>query len=144
LQKHEQAPRGSAPVSGYVTTVTPTPSDASRDAAALGSSSGGRAAGAPTSGAYRDGTYVGTSADANWGNVEVQAVIVNGRITDVQFVQYPDHRSRSRSINQRAMPILRQEAIQSQRAEVDVVTGATDTSDAFIQSLASALRQAAA
>ena len=47
------------------------------------------------------------------------------------------------AINQQAMPILTQEAIQAQRAEVDIVTGATDTSEAFIQSLGAALAQAA-
>ena len=96
-----------------------------------------------TSGAYADGSYTGDPADANWGTVQVQADIVNGQITQVQFLQHPDHRSRSQSINQRADPILIQEAIQSQRADVDIVTGATDTSDAFIQSLTSALAQAA-
>ena len=96
-----------------------------------------------TSGVYADGSYTGDPADANWGTVQVQADIVNGQITQVQFLQHPDHRSRSQSINQRADPILIQEAIQSQQADVDIVTGATDTSDAFIQSLASALAQAA-
>jgi uncharacterized protein with FMN-binding domain len=95
-----------------------------------------------SSGAFRDGTYSGDVADANWGNVEVQAVVTNGQLSDVQFQEFPNHRSRSRSINQRAMPILIQEAIQSQSAEVDVVSGATDTSEAFIESLGSALSQA--
>ncbi|HEY7032495.1 MAG TPA: FMN-binding protein [Thermomicrobiales bacterium] len=97
----------------------------------------------PANGEYADGTYTGSVADANWGDVEVQAVVTNGNLSDVQFLTYPDHRSRSRSINERAMPVLIQEAIQSQRADVDVVTGATDTSEAFIQSLAAALQQAA-
>jgi uncharacterized protein with FMN-binding domain len=95
-------------------------------------------------GEYADGTYTGNIADANWGEVEVQATISDGQLSDVQFLIFPDHRSRSRSINQRAMPILAREAIESQQAQVDVVTGATDTSFAFIQSLASALRQAKA
>jgi uncharacterized protein with FMN-binding domain len=95
-------------------------------------------------GQYADGTYTGSVADANWGNVEVQAVITNGQISDVQFLQYPNHRNRSREINDQAMPLLTQEAIQSQQADVDVITGATDTSYAFIQSLATALQQAKA
>lgn len=100
----------------------------------------------PTStpdGAYADGTYTGDSTDAHWGDVQVQVEIAGGQIADVQFLTYPDHRSRSRSINDRAMPTLIEEAIESQQADVDVVTGATDTSDAFIESLASALDQAA-
>ncbi len=98
---------------------------------------------ATASGAYRDGSYTGSQADANWGTVQVLAVITNGQISDVQFSQFPNHRSRSQEINSQAMPLLTQEAIQSQQAQVDVVSGATDTSDAFIQSLASALSQAA-
>ena len=47
-------------------------------------------------------------------------------------------------INQQAMPVLKQEAIQAQSAQVDGVSGATDTSDAFVQSLTSALTQAQA
>jgi uncharacterized protein with FMN-binding domain len=97
----------------------------------------------PARGAYRDGTYDGGPADANWGEVEVQAVIAGGQLRNVRFQQYPNHRGRSVAINQQAMPILIQEAIQAQKADVDVVTGATDTSQAFIQSLGSALRQAA-
>jgi uncharacterized protein with FMN-binding domain len=96
-----------------------------------------------SSGALLDGTYTGDSADARWGNVIVQAVITNGQLSDVQFEEFPNHRNRSKEINQRAMPILIQEAIQSQSAEVDLVSGATDTSEAFIESLDSALRQAA-
>jgi uncharacterized protein with FMN-binding domain len=98
---------------------------------------------ATTAGAFKDGTYDGGGADAHWGTVEVQAVITNGRISDVVFVQYPNHRNRSQEINSRAMPELTQEAIQAQDSNVDLVSGATDTSEAFIQSLANALSQAA-
>lgn len=95
-------------------------------------------------GAYRDGTYTGSIADANWGNVEVQAVISNGRIRTVTFLDYPNHRNRSQRINEEAMPELIQEAITAQGANVDIVTGATDTSEAFIESLTAALHQASA
>jgi uncharacterized protein with FMN-binding domain len=94
-------------------------------------------------GAYLDGSYTGDAADANWGNVQVEIDVSGGQISNVQFLEFPNHRNRSKEINQRANPILIQEAIQAQNAEVDVVSGATDTSDAFIQSLASALQQAA-
>lgn len=93
---------------------------------------------------YRDGTYTGDQADANWGFVQVQVTVSDGQISDVQFLEFPDHRSRSRSINQRAMPRLIREAVQAQQADVDIVTGATDTSEAFIRSLEVALGEAAA
>ena len=74
--------------------------------------------------------------------VQVKVVIQNGKITGVQFLQYPNERSRSVEINSYADPILVNEAIQAQSAKVDIVSGATDTSQAFIQSLSNALSQA--
>lgn len=130
-------------------TVVPT-SVAERNQNSAASTRPTRTAGqaAPTAtatpaGAYRDGNYTGMQADAQWGTVEVVAVITNGQLSDVQFATYPNHRNRSKEINAQAMPILAQEAIQSQQADVDIVSGATDTSEAFIQSLSSALSQAA-
>ncbi|HEU5228469.1 MAG TPA: FMN-binding protein [Ktedonobacteraceae bacterium] len=93
---------------------------------------------------YKDGSYTGSVADAQWGVVQVQAVIKNGKITDVQFLQYPNDRNRSVYINSYADPQLSSEAIQAQSANVDAVTGATDSSDAFVQSLTDALSQAQA
>lgn len=91
---------------------------------------------------YKDGSYTGSVADALYGNIQVRTIIQNGKITDVQFLQYPNDRQRSISINSQAMPYLKQEAIQAQNANVDIISGATDTSLAFIQSLTSALNQA--
>jgi uncharacterized protein with FMN-binding domain len=95
-----------------------------------------------TAGSYKDGEYTGSTADAFYGNIQVKAIIQNGQISDVQFLQYPNDRRNSIEINTQAMPILTQEAIQAQNANVDIVSGATDSSQAFIQSLASALTQA--
>ncbi len=93
---------------------------------------------------YTDGTYTGAVADAYYGNVQVEVTIQNGTITNVNFLQYPSDRSTSRYINGQATPILAQEAIKAQSASVDGVSGATDTSQAFKQSLQSALSQAKA
>lgn len=90
----------------------------------------------------KDGQYTGSAADALYGNIQVKAVIQGGNIVDVQFLQYPNDRSNSIRINQQAMPYLKQEAIAAQSSQVDIISGATDTSYAFIQSLASALTQA--
>ena len=133
-------------VSGFAraaSTMTPTASATSPTVTASRTPTPDSANTTTASGAYRDGSYTGIQADAHWGTVEVLAVISNGQIGDVQFTNYPNHRNRSLEINRRAMPILMREAIQSQQADVDIVSGATDTSEAFIQSLDSALRQAA-
>ncbi|HZC07246.1 MAG TPA: FMN-binding protein [Ktedonobacterales bacterium] len=95
-----------------------------------------------SSGTYKNGSYTGSVADAQWGYIQVKAVISGGKITDVQFLQYPNERSRSVEINSYADPQLTQEAIQAQSAQVDIVSGATDSSMAFMQSLGDALAQA--
>lgn len=97
---------------------------------------------ATTGSLYKDGSYTGSVADAQWGVVQVKATITNGKITNVQFLQYPNDRSRSVYINSIADPELSSEAIQAQSANVDIITGATDSSNAFIQSLTDALSQA--
>lgn len=91
---------------------------------------------------YRDGSYTGAVADAYYGNVQVKVVIQNGKIIDVQFLDHPQDRNRSIEINNYAMPLLTREVILAQSASVDVVSGATATSGAVVQSLTSALAQA--
>ncbi len=99
-------------------------------------------AAANTGAAFRDGTYTGVQANAYYGIVTVKAVIQGGKLTDVQFVDYPHDRRTSQWINSQAMPWLTQEAVQAQSAQVDIISGATLTSQAFIQSLQAALNNA--
>jgi len=91
---------------------------------------------------YRDGTYTGSVEDAFYGNVQVQATIHGGKIVQVAFLDHPQDNPTSRAINGQAMPYLQQEAISTQNAQVNIITGATDTSLAFIQSLTTALSHA--
>ncbi len=93
-------------------------------------------------GRYRDGSYVGSTVDAYYGYVQVEAVVQSGSITDVQFLKYPQDRRTSRFINSQAVPWLRSEALQMQSANVNIISGATLTSEGFIMSLRSALDQA--
>ena len=95
-------------------------------------------------GGYKNGSYTGSQADLVYGTVQVKAVIQGGRLTDVQFLSQPTGRRQSQYINSQATPILKQEAIQAQGAHVQAVSGATLTSEAFVQSLQSALSQAKA
>lgn len=95
-------------------------------------------------GQYVDGTYTGDSADAYYGLIQVQAVISGGTLVDVKFLSYPNDRRTSIEINGQALPYLRQEALSVQSANVDIVSGATDSSQAFQQSLGSALAKAKA
>lgn len=91
---------------------------------------------------YKNGAYTGKVVDVYYGNVEVKAVIQMGKLADVQFLQYPNDRKTSIDISNQAMPALTTEAIKAQSAAVDVVSGATQTSEGFIASLADALMQA--
>ena len=93
-------------------------------------------------GQFKDGQYTGNSVDAYYGFVQVRASISGGKLSGVTFLSYPSDRSTSREINGQAMPRLISEAIAGQTANVTIVSGATDTSQAFQQSLASALAQA--
>jgi uncharacterized protein with FMN-binding domain len=124
--------------------VTPDPSGNTPPAPTstnpVGDQSGGQIPVQPSG--PKDGTYTGPVMNAYYGSVQVQAVVQGGKLTDVKFLQYPNDRSTSKIINTQAMPQLVQEAIQAQSANVNIVSGATDTSQAFQQSLAAALAQA--
>ena len=93
---------------------------------------------------YKDGSYTGSAADAFYGYIQVKATVSGGKLTDVAFLQYPNDQRNSVEINSNAMPQLKQQAIQAQSSRVDGVSGATDTSQAFTQSLGDALNQARA
>jgi uncharacterized protein with FMN-binding domain len=92
--------------------------------------------------AFKNGTYNGPEVDAFYGLVQVQVVIQNGKISNVQFLDYPHDRRTSQRINDQVMPWLTQEAIQAQSANVDIISGATLTSEAFANSLQAALLSA--
>ena len=91
---------------------------------------------------YKNGTFTGPVSDAYYGNVQVQVVIQNGKITDEKFLDYPHYRRTSQEINAQAMPWLTQEAIQAQSANINIISGATLTSEAFANSLQAALTSA--
>jgi uncharacterized protein with FMN-binding domain len=91
---------------------------------------------------YSDGVYTGPAADAYYGIIQIQALIKGGRLTALKVLKYPSDRSTSVSINRQALPLLRDEAISAQSADVDIISGATLTSRAFIQSLGGALNKA--
>ena len=84
----------------------------------------------------------GAVAQTRWGPVQVSITVADGRVTAVDVPQYPDGNHRDEEINADALPTLKQETISAQSADIDMVSGATVTSDGYIQSLQSALDQA--
>ena len=121
-----------------------TPTNTSSTASAASSTPAANATGSAPASQYKDGTYQGSVEDAYYGNVLVSATISGGKIKSVKFLQYPNSHSTSVYINQQAMPYLQQEAIQAQNSNVNIISGATFTSQAFTQSLSTALSKAQA
>ncbi|KTR03658.1 FMN-binding protein [Curtobacterium luteum] len=103
------------------------------------SSSGTSSAG---SGSVKDGTFAGQTAQTQYGPVQVQITVSGGKLTDVTALQLTNDGGRSVQISQQAAPILRQEALQAQSAQIQAVSGATYTSEGYVTSLQSALDQA--
>ena len=93
-------------------------------------------------GQYKDGTYTGAAEDVGYGTVQVQAVVSGGRVASINFLQMPFDADRSARIASQAKPILQQEAISAQSADVDMVSGATSDWEGFKASLQAALNQA--
>ena len=91
---------------------------------------------------FRDGSFTGAMFDAYYGNVQVQANVRGGCVASIDALQYPNDRRTSRRINDSALPVLQTEVIRAQSGKVDIVTGATLTSRAYIRSLKDALSQA--
>lgn len=95
-----------------------------------------------TTGMYKDGTYTGDEEGLIFGKLQAVAVISGGKITDVEIPIYPDEPGHTSQVSAMAVPALKAEAITAQSAKVNIVSGATQDSEAFQQSLASALAQA--
>jgi uncharacterized protein with FMN-binding domain len=85
------------------------------------------------------GSFTGDSVDTRWGPVQVEITVANGRITDAQAVVYPSENGRDQEINSYALPVLHDEVLQAQNAQIDAVSGATVTSDGYTASLQSAI-----
>ncbi|RNL78751.1 FMN-binding protein [Nocardioides marmorisolisilvae] len=106
------------------------------------SSSGSSSSGSSSSKASASSTVTGSVAQTRWGPVQVELTVANGKITKVSVVQYPNGNGKDAEINSYALPILVQETVDAQSANIDMVSGATVTSDGYVQSLQSALDQA--
>lgn len=91
----------------------------------------------------RNGVFRGTASVNPYGPVQVTIKVANGRITAVTAT-HATSPARTLQVNRRAIPLLRQEALQAQSAQIDTVSGATYTSRSFAASLQSALAAARA
>ena len=87
-------------------------------------------------------TVTGDAIMTRYGNVQVQITVTNGKITAADVTQIPWQDRHDQVINSQAVPIYNDEAVQSQSAQIDVVSGATYTWDGYTQSLQSAIDKA--
>jgi uncharacterized protein with FMN-binding domain len=90
----------------------------------------------------RSATYTGDSVDTQWGPVQVQITVSNGKVTSATAVVYPNGNPRDQQINSYALPKLNSEAVSASSAQIDMVSGATVTSTGYLGSLQSAIDKA--
>ena len=124
---------GTAPVAAAAAPTggtAPAPTGAATPAPSSSSTS-------PTSSGTK--TYRGSVAQTWWGPLQVTITVTHGTITDVAVPTYPNSNRRDEEINAYALPVLRQETLSAQSADIDSVSGATVTSDGYKQSLQAAL-----
>ena len=142
---------GGSALTGGASATTTTAGAATPTASASASADPSSPPSAPTASAskttsagsgVKSGTFTGAAESTDFGNVQVQAVISGGKLTNVIVLQVPDRGGYEDQIVQIAVPELRSEALSAQSANIDVVSGATYTSQGYAESLQSALDQA--
>jgi uncharacterized protein with FMN-binding domain len=87
-------------------------------------------------------TYTGDAAMTRYGPVQVQITVKSGAVTSVAATDYPMNDSRDAQINSYAIPQLNSEAASAGSANIDMISGATYTSEGYLSSLQSALNKA--
>lgn len=124
---------GDSVIAAPVTSGPTTSGSSSSPSSSAGSSS---SSGAPSK------TFAGPSVDTQWGPVQVAITVANGKITGVTVPVYPNGNGKDQEINAYALPILANEAVKAQSANIDMVSGATVTSTGYLKSLQSAIDEA--
>jgi uncharacterized protein with FMN-binding domain len=137
---------GAAPTGTSASSSSTTTGNAASNTGSSSSSTSTSAA-APSSAAASASstatkTITGTAAQTRYGPVQVQITVQNGKVTNVSVVEYPSNNGRDQEINSNALPILVSETLKAQSAKIDMVSGATYTSNGYLTSLQSALDQA--
>ena len=128
------------------TGTSPSTGSGSTDTPSTGTSDGGSSSsgtsGDSGSSSSAAKTYTGDAVSTRFGDVQVKITVVDGKVTDAEVTQVPWNDHKDQEINSYAVPILNQEAVDQQSADIDMVSGATYTSQGYIGSLQSAIDQA--
>ena len=133
---------GSATVqtgTGTSTTTGQSGTSGSTGTSASGTSGASSATGTQPGTTTGTKTIVGSTEQTPYGPLQVSVTFTNGKITAVKALQTPNRHGYSVQVNAYAVPILTQEAVTANSANIDTVSGATFTSQAYAQSLQSAI-----
>jgi uncharacterized protein with FMN-binding domain len=120
------APPAGAPPTNPAAPSGTTPTSSARSSTPTTSSGGRR-------------VVPGTAVENQYGVVQVQVTLAGNRIVDVTPLQMPTDRPRSQFISEQAAPLLREEVLAAQSAQIDTIGGATFTSESYAESLQAAL-----
>jgi uncharacterized protein with FMN-binding domain len=136
---HTLEAQAATPTSATTGTGTTSGAAAGSSSHSASGNSSGSTSNSSSGSSTASGTFAGRSVSTRFGNVQVQITVQNGKITDVTALHLTDAERRSQMISAQAAPILRSEVLQAQSANVQTVSGATITSDAYLTSLQAAL-----
>ena len=133
--------KSAKPVATKKATAAPTQSTTTQSATATQSAAPvATQTTAPVTKTVKDGTYTGPSVNVNYGNVQVMITVSNGRITDAVAVKAP--KGKNDRYTNMAVPILKQQTLQAQSANIQGASGASYTSYGWFKSLQGALADA--
>lgn len=124
---------------GISTVASSTTASGTTGSKGTGSTGTGTSGSSGSSGTSASGTYKGTAVQTRFGPVQVQITVANGKITDITALQLTNTDGKSIQISNRAAPLLRSKVLAAQSADVQTVSGATITSDAYLTSVQAAI-----
>ena len=133
---------------GSTPGATTEPADGAGASASPGSSPSSSATSGSTSGsssantAAKSGVFVGDPITSQFSTIQVEITVSGSKISNITVLQDSDDEEHSAQVDNYAIPILRSEVLSAQSANVDVVSGATFTSQSYTQSLQSAIDRA--
>ena len=134
------ATKSAKPVATKKATVGATTQPAASQSATATASPAATQTTAPVTSTVKDGTFTGPSVNVNYGNVQVMITVSNGKITDAVAVKAP--KGKNDRYTNMAVPILKQQTLQAQSANIQGASGASYTSYGWFKSLQGAMAQA--
>ncbi len=134
------ATKSAKPVATKKATAGATTQPAASQSATAAASPAATQTTAPVTSTVKDGTFTGPSVNVNYGNVQVMITVSNGKITDAVAVKAP--KGKNDRYTNMAVPILKQQTLQAQSANIQGASGASYTSYGWFKSLQGAMAQA--